>query len=74
MFLVRSNGKYLSTGFSHVPGGNGYRDRSVLSYHYYCTKLIIKPVPGNVNISVLDQVLCNSIEAPALFLSVQVNK
>ena len=35
MILVRLNGKYFGTGFTHVPGGDDYRDRSVLSYHYY---------------------------------------
>lgn len=25
----------LTNGFEHVPGGNAYRNRSVLSYHFY---------------------------------------
>ena len=25
----------LTNGFEHVPGGNTYRNRSVLSYHFY---------------------------------------
>jgi endoglycosylceramidase len=73
MFLVRLNGKFFRTGFSHVPGGNAYRDRSVLSYHYYCTILAIKPVSGNAKIPLFDRVLCNWIEEPAVFHSVQVN-
>jgi len=73
MFLVRFNGKLFSTGFCHVPGGNVYRDRSVLAYHYYCTILAIKPVPGNAEIPFLSRMLCNGIEGPAVFRSVQVN-
>lgn len=32
--IVTSDG-VLGTGIDHVPGGLAYRDRSVLSYHYY---------------------------------------
>jgi endoglycosylceramidase len=73
MFLVRFNGKFFNTGFFHVPGGDAYRDRSVLSYHYYCTILAIKPVPGNAKIPFLHRAFCNWIEEPAVFNSVQVN-
>ncbi|CAF1141355.1 unnamed protein product [Rotaria sp. Silwood1] len=68
---VRLNGKLFGTGFSHVPGGKAYRDRSVLSYHYYCTVLAINPVPGSDTIPVFDRVLCNDIEGPAVFQSVK---
>ncbi|CAF2690929.1 unnamed protein product [Rotaria sp. Silwood2] len=68
---VRLNGKLFGTGFSHVPGGKAYRDRSVLSYHYYCTILAINPVPGSDTIPVFDRVLCNDIEGPAVFQSVK---
>ena len=30
------NGKVMGTGFTHVPGGLDYRNRSALSFHYYC--------------------------------------
>ena len=30
------HGSELGTGFTHVPGGKAYSDRSVLSFHYYC--------------------------------------
>ncbi|CAF2160118.1 unnamed protein product [Rotaria magnacalcarata] len=70
---VRLNGKYFGSGFTHVPGGNDYRNRSVLSYHYYCTILSIEPVPGNTSIPVFDRVLCDDIEGPALFNSVQID-
>jgi endoglycosylceramidase len=66
------NGKYFGTGFTHVPGGDDYRDRSVLSYHYYCIVLsITPPVPGNESIPEYDRVLCDDVEGPALFRSVQ---
>ena len=71
--LVRLNGKYFGTGFTQVPGGDDYRNRSVLSYHYYCTILAIEPVPGNKTIPVFDRVLCDDIEGPALFRSVQTD-
>jgi endoglycosylceramidase len=73
MFLVRFNGNWFGTGFCHVPGGDAYRDRSVLSYHYYCTTLAIKPVPGDAEMPVFDQVLCNLLEEQGVFMSVQVN-
>ncbi len=69
--LVRLNGKYFGTGFTHVPGGNDYRNRSILSYHYYCVTLSLTPVPSNSTIPIFDRVLCDDIEGPALFRSVQ---
>ena len=69
--VVRLNGKYFGTGFTHVPGGDDYRDRSVLSYHYYCIILSLIPVPGNQTIPIFDRLLCDDVEGPALFRSVQ---
>jgi len=71
LYLVRLNGKYFGTGFTNVPGGNDYRNRSVLSYHYYCTVLALVPVPGNGTIPIFDRVVCDDVEGPALFRSVQ---
>lgn len=70
---VRLNGKYAGTGFTHVPGGDDYRNRSVLSYHYYCIILSLIPVPGNETIPIYDRVLCDDVEGPALFRSVQID-
>ncbi|CAF4796665.1 unnamed protein product [Rotaria sp. Silwood1] len=70
---VRLNGKYVGTGFTHVPGGDSYRDRSVLSYHYYCIVLSLDPVPGNGTIPIFERVLCDDIEGPAVFESVRVD-
>jgi endoglycosylceramidase len=71
LISVRLNGKYFGTGFTKVPGGDDYRNRSVLSYHYYCIILSLIPVPGNVTIPIYDRLLCDDVEGPALFRSVQ---
>jgi len=65
------NGKYSGSGFSHVPGGDEYRNRSVFSYHYYCTFIAIDPVPGNSTIPSFDRIVCDDVEGPALLRSVQ---
>jgi len=70
---VRLNGKYFGTGFDHVPGGEDYRDRSVLSYHYYCMILALDPVPGNDSTPVFQRVFCDDVEGPAVLKSVQVD-
>jgi endoglycosylceramidase len=62
----------MGTGFTHVPGGDQYRNLSVLSYHYYCTILQVDPVPDNGTIPTFDRVLCDDIEGPALFRSTLV--
>ena len=68
---VRFNGQHFGTGFRHVPGGDDYRNRSVLSYHYYCLALSLIPIPGDQSIPIFDRVLCDDIEGPALFQSVE---
>ncbi len=30
------NGTLLGSGFTHVPGGSDYVDKSIFSFHYYC--------------------------------------
>ena len=55
-----------------MPGGDAYRNRSVLSYHYYCSIIQIIPVPGNETIPIFDRVLCDDVEGPALFRSALV--
>ena len=72
--IVRVNGKYWGTGFTHVPGGSDYRDRSVLSYHYYCFLLSVDPVPGNSTVPEFERVVCDDVEGPAVFRSVMVMK
>ena len=70
--LVQFSGKYFGSGFEHVPGGADYRDRSVLSYHYYCFLLEVYPVPGNSTIPFFKRVVCDDIEGPAVFRSISV--
>ncbi|CAF0900617.1 unnamed protein product [Rotaria sordida] len=70
---VRLNGKYFGSGFTHVPGGDDYRNRSVLSYHYYCIILSLIPVPDNSTIPFFDRVLCDDIEGPAVFRSIEID-
>ncbi|XP_074652974.1 endoglycoceramidase-like [Tubulanus polymorphus] len=59
------NGKYAGSGFSHVPGGAAYRNRTALSYHMYCWVLTDadrhKPYP------VLKRILCDDVWASTLF-------
>eukprot|EP01065_Artemidia_motanka_P031517 TRINITY_DN378_c0_g1_i1.p1 TRINITY_DN378_c0_g1~~TRINITY_DN378_c0_g1_i1.p1 ORF type:complete len:496 (+),score=181.11 TRINITY_DN378_c0_g1_i1:63-1490(+) len=51
-------GKIVGSGFSHVPGGDDFRNRSCLSYHYYC-----KSFGGNPK-------LCDPVVGPLVFDSV----
>ena len=48
----------VGSGFTKVPGGNEYKDRSVLSYHYYCSSL------GG------DQKICNDLVGPQIMNTV----
>jgi endoglycosylceramidase len=73
LISVRANGKYFGTGFTQVPGGDDYRNRSVLSYHYYCTIISIIPVPGNATIPGYERLFCDDVEGPALLRSVQTD-
>ncbi|XP_078663338.1 endoglycoceramidase-like [Branchiostoma floridae x Branchiostoma belcheri] len=56
----------LGSGFAHVPGGSAYRNRSVLSYHYYCWLFQEgQPYPP------YKKIFCNEILGPKLFSAVQ---
>lgn len=35
------NGKEVGSGFTHVPGGDDYKNRSAFSYHYYCDEYVL---------------------------------
>lgn len=74
LFIVRFNGNYSGSGFTHVPGGDEYRNRSVFSYHYYCTIIQVIPVPGNESIPIFDRLMCDDIEGPDLFRSAFVRR
>lgn len=34
------DGKVAGSGFTHVPGGDDYKNRSAYSYHYYCDSFV----------------------------------
>lgn len=42
-----------------------------MSYHYYCLILSLVPLPSNSSIPIFERVICDDIEGPALFRSVQ---
>eukprot|EP01130_Rhizamoeba_saxonica_P014577 TRINITY_DN6383_c0_g1_i1.p1 TRINITY_DN6383_c0_g1~~TRINITY_DN6383_c0_g1_i1.p1 ORF type:complete len:292 (-),score=53.49 TRINITY_DN6383_c0_g1_i1:33-908(-) len=50
--------KIAGSGFSQVPGGAEYKNRSVFSYHYYCDSF------GG------DQQICNNLILPDIMLAV----
>lgn len=52
------DGKIVGSGFTDVPGGQAYRNRSVLSYHYYCASF------GGYRF------LCDDILGPEMFRAV----
>lgn len=56
----------LGTGFETVPGGAEYRNRSVLSYHYYCWLLYDDP-SGHYPFT---QRLCDKLLGPQMMRSV----
>eukprot|EP01126_Amoeba_proteus_P055817 TRINITY_DN6951_c0_g2_i3.p1 TRINITY_DN6951_c0_g2~~TRINITY_DN6951_c0_g2_i3.p1 ORF type:complete len:466 (-),score=64.19 TRINITY_DN6951_c0_g2_i3:49-1446(-) len=51
-------GKVVGSGFSQVPGGDDFRNRSVLSYHYYCSSF------GS------ERVLCDDVIGPEIFRAI----
>ena len=56
----------LGPGFSQVPGGSEYQNRSVLSWHYYCQFL-----DGGKNAkSILTQIFCDMFWGPESFKTV----
>ena len=56
----------LGPGFSQVPGGSEYQNRSVLSWHYYCQFL-----DGGKNTrSILTQIFCDMFWGPEAFQTV----
>lgn len=52
------NGSWSGSGFTHVPGGEAYKNVSCLSYHYYCESF------GDFT------KLCDSLIAPSVFRSI----
>ncbi len=61
----------LGPGFSQVPGGPDYRNRSVLSWHYYCE--LYDSSHGNDTVeSILVQFFCDILFGPDVFNTVDL--
>jgi endoglycosylceramidase len=56
---------HFGTGFDSVPGGNEYRNRSVLSYHYYCW--LLNPDDEGKPFGWKARLFCDDILGPAVF-------
>ena len=53
------NGNWSGTGFADVPGGVNFRNRSVLSYHYYCW--LLDPSTAQQHYGWFDRIVCDKI-------------
>jgi len=62
---IMRNGKYIGTGFDKVPGGDEFRNRSVLSFHYYCWYVSYGMAPKNE--SAFFKFACDQALAPHVF-------
>jgi len=60
------DGKITGSGFDQVPGGPGYRNRSVFSYHYYCATFL----PDWPRHPKERDLLCDHLTGPLVFKSV----
>eukprot|EP00050_Salpingoeca_kvevrii_P001294 m.166711 g.166711 ORF g.166711 m.166711 type:complete len:499 (-) comp10338_c0_seq5:67-1563(-) len=59
------DGKVVGTGFTEVPGGPAWSNKSVLSYHWYCPFYHEGDVP-----SVFTKVMCDKIATPEVMRAV----
>ena len=63
---VLLNNKYVGSGFTTVPGGTDYRNRSVFSYHHYC------PIQGqspHKPYKFWKKFACDDLSAPDVFIA-----
>lgn len=58
--------KAVGSGYTHVPGGAQYSDRSAFSFHYYCSSF----VPGWENKPVVRREVCDAAVAPQVMRAV----
>jgi endoglycosylceramidase len=65
------SGNYSGTGFSTVPGGDEYRDRSVLSYHYYCWFLPVNETERHKKYIRWQRTICDDIIGSQVMPNVQ---
>ena len=61
------NGKIVGSGFSHVPGGDQFKNSSALSFHYYCATF----VPDYPNEPNLRKAVCDDVVGPLVFKAVK---
>jgi endoglycosylceramidase len=61
------NGKIVGSGFSHVPGGDEFKNASALSFHYYCATFV-PDYPSKPN---LRKTVCDDVIGPLVFKAVQ---
>ena len=59
------NGSCMGSGFSSVPGGPDFRNRSVFSYHYYCWILDVSRQHQDYNF--FDRAVCDNLLGPLVF-------
>merc|ERR1711912_127023 len=61
------DGKIAGSGYSQVPGGPAYRNRSVFSYHYYCATF----VPNWQKHPTEQKLICDHVTGPLVFEAVK---
>ena len=65
------NGSRMGSGFTSVPGGPAYRDRSVFSYHYYCWILDVDRQHRDYDL--FDRTVCDKLLGPLVFDTAKAN-
>ena len=65
-----NNPPILGPGFSQVPGGEAYLNRSVLSWHWYCPFLPLSGDDGPYDPTL--RMLCDDILGPMTFGAVDM--
>ena len=63
----------FGTGFTQVPGGLDYNNRSVLSWHYYCELFDSRVGNETTQMETLIQVFCDAFFGPNVFNTVKGN-
>ncbi|GMH47457.1 hypothetical protein TrVE_jg4863 [Triparma verrucosa] len=64
------NGKVSGSGFDRVPGGEKWKDKSVLSYHYYCWF----QRGGDDPLTPIERTECDRAFAPQVFKEIEKDK
>ncbi|KAI0207127.1 Endoglycoceramidase [Lamellibrachia satsuma] len=65
------NGSRMGSGFSAVPGGPDFRNRSVFSYHYYCWILDVDRQHQVYDL--FDRTVCDKLLGPLVFDTAKAN-